>query len=220
MGEVNSMDAATTTSGLSRLGRHCSMHTPARSRCCDDAVSRATASRPRRKRNVNALPGDQVVPDANVVFDRTLELAATPEEIWPWLVQLGKGRAGWYLPARVERIVPARRRGARSLNAEWQTLSVGGRIPDYGGRGAELEVASIDRPHALVYRSERHGAEFSWALILHPISPACTRVHLRFRGAIKSTGWRYHAVVRIGDVFDWATSEFMLRGLRERLAAQ
>jgi hypothetical protein len=107
----------------------------------------------------------------------------------------------------------------RRVDARWQTLSVGDCIPDYGGRGAELEVASINEPHELVYRSERHGAAFSWALILTPISPACTRVHLRFRGAINSTGWRYHAIVRGGDLFDWATAELMLRGLRERVAA-
>jgi len=167
---------------------------------------------------VRHLPGDQLIPDANVVFDRTLEIAATPEAIWPWLVQLGKGRAGWYLPARVERIIPARRRGARRVSCQSQTLSVGECIPDYGGRGAELEVASISAPRVLVYRSERHRAAFSWALILTPISPDRTRVDLRFRGRINSTGWRYRAIVRIGELFDRATTELMLRGLRERVA--
>ena len=52
------------------------------------------------------LLGDDVVPDADVVMDRAFTLAATPEEVWPWLVQLGKQRAGWYFPRRVERILP------------------------------------------------------------------------------------------------------------------
>ena len=111
------------------------------------------------------LPGDELIPDANIVFDRTRELAASPAEIWPWLVQLGKRRAGWYLPARVERIVPASRRGAWRVDPRWQTLGAGERIPDYGGRDAELEVASIDPARALVYRAERRGTRFSWALI-------------------------------------------------------
>jgi hypothetical protein len=37
---------------------------------------------------------------------------------------------------------------------------------------------------------------------------------------LKSAGWRAHAITRIGDLFDRLTGELMLRGLRERLAAQ
>ena len=44
------------------------------------------------------LLGDDVVPEPDVVMDRAFTLAATPEQTWPWLVQLGKQRAGWYLP--------------------------------------------------------------------------------------------------------------------------
>ena len=166
------------------------------------------------------LPGDDLIPDANIVFDRTRELAASPEEIWPWLVQLGKRRAGWYLPAQVERIVPASRRGAWRVDPRWQTLSVGERIPDYGGGDAELAVASIDPGRALVYRAERRGTRFSWALILQPLSPTSTRVHLRFRGRLRSTGWRFQALMQIGGVFDGLTGELMLRGLDQRIEAQ
>jgi hypothetical protein len=169
---------------------------------------------------VSNLPGDDLIPDANMVFDRRIELAAPAEQIWPWLVQLGKRRAGWYLPARVERFVPPSRRGAWYLDPRWQALSVGERIPDYGGPGAQLEVASIEPPRALVYRSERRGAAFSWALILDPVSATRTQVHLRFRGRLSSAGWRAHAITRIGDLFDRLTGELMLRGLSERLAAQ
>jgi hypothetical protein len=169
---------------------------------------------------VSHQPGDDLISDANMVFDRMIELTASPEQIWPWLVQLGKRRAGWYMPARVERIVPPSRRGAWHLDPRWQTLNVGERIPDYGGPRAELEVASIDPERTLVYRSQRRGTAFSWALILHPVSPTRTRVQLRFRGRVTSTGWRYQAIMRIGDLFDRLTGELLLRGLRERVAAQ
>ncbi|HEY2192382.1 MAG TPA: hypothetical protein VGH76_08775 [Actinomycetospora sp.] len=49
------------------------------------------------------LPGDDLVPDAQVTMDRAFDLPAVPEILWPWLAQLGKQRAGWYLPAGVER---------------------------------------------------------------------------------------------------------------------
>ncbi len=163
------------------------------------------------------LPGDELIPDANVVFDRSRELAATPEEIWPWLVQLGKRRAGWYLPATVERFLPPSRRAARALDPGWLALRVGERIPDYGGPNAQLEVASFAVAQALVYRAERRGAPFSWALTLEPLAPGRTRAHLRFRGRLKSVGWRHRAIAWIGDQFDRITGELMLRGLEERV---
>ena len=43
-------------------------------------------------------------------MDRGFDLPATPVEIWPWLTQLGKNRAGWYFPRWVERIIPSDRR--------------------------------------------------------------------------------------------------------------
>ncbi|HEX7299736.1 MAG TPA: SRPBCC family protein [Solirubrobacteraceae bacterium] len=163
------------------------------------------------------LPGDDLIPDAGMAFDRSREIAAPPEAIWPWLVQLGKRRAGWYLPARVERLVPGGRRGAATIDPRWQTLAVGDRISDYGGRHETLEVALIDPPRALVYRSERRGAVFTWALVLRPAGVGRTDVHLRFRGRLRSTGWRRRALVLVGGIFDWATTELMLRGLDERV---
>ncbi len=54
------------------------------------------------------LPGDGLVPAADVVMDRGFDLPAPPAAVWPWFVQLGKGRSGWYLPGRRK---PSFRRG-------------------------------------------------------------------------------------------------------------
>ena len=163
--------------------------------------------------------GDELLPDATMVFDRVSSIDAGPEDIWPWLMQLGKRRAGWYLPRGVERLLPPGRRAARRVDPRWQTLSVGDRIPDYGGRDEYLEVARIEPGRALVYRSERKGAQFTWALLLEPQGPGATKLRLRFRGRLRSTGWRRRAIVTGGNVFDWATGALMLAGLRERVAA-
>ena len=174
---------------------------------------------PIRRAATATRPGDDLVADANVVFDRSRVITATPQQLWPWLVQLGKQRAGWYLPSSLERAVPLSRRGARVLDPRWQELSIGQRIPDYGGRQAFLEVAILDPATALVYRSERGGAVFSWALTLAALTPETTRVDLRFRGRVRSTGLRRRLIVAGGDVFDRLTSELMLSGLSERVGA-
>ncbi|MGI8576788.1 MAG: hypothetical protein ACR2KG_02495 [Nocardioidaceae bacterium] len=63
---------------------------------------------------------------ADVVMDRAFTVAGSPDTVWPWLVQLGKQRAGWYLPGGVERLLPPDRRAARTIERRWQKLAVGG----------------------------------------------------------------------------------------------
>ena len=135
--------------------------------------------------------------------------------VWPWLAQLGKRRAGWYLPRSVERVVPRSRRAARSINAAWQSLHVGDEIPDYGGRDETFEVALIDPPHALVYRSTRGRTDVSWSIAVRSADRAGqSRVSLRLRLAPVRRRW---LAVSVGGLVDLLTVAGMAAGLRERL---
>jgi hypothetical protein len=163
-------------------------------------------------------PGDEIVPGANMVFDHRTVIGAPPDAVWPWLVQLGKRRAGWYLPSSVERLLPSSRRASVVIEARHQGLVVGDRIPDYGGRDEYLEVVLLDPPRALVYRSERRGRPFSWALLLTQVGADRCELRLRFRGRILSRGPLRWAIVAIGGFFDWSTGWLMVRGLNERVS--
>lgn len=164
---------------------------------------------PTRSEVLAALPGDELV-DADVVMDRAFTVSAAPEQVWPWIVQLGKGRGGWYLQRRAERLLP--RRALRHLDPRWQELAVGAVVPDYG-RNATLVVASIDPHRSLVYTSDRGRTAFSWAIVLRP-TDAGTRLNLRLRmGPV--THVRLASVV--GGLFDEATIAGMAAGLRERV---
>jgi hypothetical protein len=158
-------------------------------------------------------PGDDVVSVADVVMDRGFDAPGTPEQVWPWLVQLGKERAGWYFPRDVERFVPRSRRAARSVDPRWQGLSVGERIPDYGGPEEYFEAVEIDPPSHLVYRSERGKMQVSWAIVL-TASETGTRVHLRLRLAPVRRKWLAET---FGELIDALTIAGMAAGLRERL---
>ncbi|MGY3381457.1 hypothetical protein ACVWYS_003414 [Arthrobacter sp. TE12231] len=81
------------------------------------------------------VPGDALVPAPDVVMDRAFDLPAPPETVWPWIVQLGKERSGWYLPGWAEALIPARRRALRTVDPELQDLSVGDVIADWGAPG-------------------------------------------------------------------------------------
>ncbi len=86
---------------------------------------------------------------ADVVMDRAFTVDGPVEAVCRGWVQLGKRRAGWYLPGRVERLLPRSRRAWRSVNPAWLSLRAGDRVPDYGGRDATFEVAEIRPPVSL-----------------------------------------------------------------------
>ncbi|HXV72045.1 MAG TPA: hypothetical protein VEB69_11660 [Acidimicrobiia bacterium] len=165
------------------------------------------------------FPGDEILPDVPMVYDRKAVIDTHVDHVWPWLVQLGKNRAGWYLPWKLERWLPQRMRALRTICSEYQSLTVGERVPDYGGRNDYLEVVSVHPTQHIVYVTERFGTRFTWAIILTTTGSQSTEVHLRFRGAIRSEGWRRSLIVAFGDFVDWATTRPMLSGLAERARA-
>lgn len=170
--------------------------------------------RPTAAEEAAVLPGDGIVRGAEVVMDRAFTLAGPPADVWPWFVQLGKDRAGWYLPRTVERLVPARRRALRHLDPVLLGLAPGDVIPDWGGRDATFEVEVVDAPHALVHVSSRGRIHLSWAIVLTEAPASATRVHLRLRLG----GVRRERLARIGGgFFDWLTIVGLAAGLRERL---
>jgi hypothetical protein len=164
-----------------------------------------------------AMPGDDLVPDADVVMDRGFDAPGSAEQVWPWLVQLGKARAGWYFPRAVERFIPRSRRAAREVQPQWQGLTVGDVIPDYGGPEEFFEAVEVEAPQLIVYRSERGSMQVSWAITLTPSvtsAGAGTRVHLRLRlGPVR----RVRLAETFGGLIDAVTIAGMAAGLRERV---
>ncbi|HEY1488232.1 MAG TPA: hypothetical protein VGF84_19145 [Micromonosporaceae bacterium] len=158
------------------------------------------------------LPGDDIVPRADVVMDRAFTLPVRPEQAWPWFVQLGKGRSGWYFPRSVERFIPPRRRGIRHIDPGLQSLAVGDIIDDWGGKDGYFEVAQLDPPAALVHKSTRGHTDLSWAIVLRA-ADAGTRVQLRLRLAPVKHRW---PAGTFGGAIDAATIAGLAAGLRER----
>jgi hypothetical protein len=96
-----------------------------------------------------ALPGDELVPDAEAVDTRGIDIAAPPAVVWPWLVQMGYGRAGWYSYDQLDMNHPS----ADRILPEFQSLAVGDLLPTDPGGGFEVKIAEPDR--ALVVYIDR-----------------------------------------------------------------
>lgn len=161
-----------------------------------------------------SLPGDGIVPGADVVMDRAFTLPGEPATVWPWFVQLGKNRSGWYLPRSVERFFPPKRRALRTVDPALQTLHIGEIIDDWGGPSGYFELAAIDPPSTLVHKSTRGTTEISWSINLRSEGGA-TRVHIRLRMASGRKRWLRTFVA---EWIDALTIAGLAAGLRERLS--
>lgn len=184
--------------------------------------------------------GDNILPGADTVYDQRKTINASPDDVWPWVVQWGKGRGGWYVPAKFEKALPEKYRSAPTINPEWQALKVGDKVPDYGLGGKKsgndndyhLEVAVIENQRALVYKGERLGMDFTWALLLETPSGKVassgdstssateTVLHLRFRGKSNQTGWKAKVTQQIGKVTDGMMASAIFPGIADRVESQ
>jgi hypothetical protein len=90
------------------------------------------------------LPGDELVGVPTGGDTRSITITAPAAAIWPWLVQMGYGRAGWYSYDELD----MRGRSADGIVPEWQALEVGQVMPSWPGGG--FEVAQVEPDHALV----------------------------------------------------------------------
>lgn len=174
--------------------------------------------RPSRQESAALRPGDDLVPDADIVMDRGFDLPVVPEWVWPWFAQLGKGRGGWYLPRWAEVLIPPSRRALRHLEPSLRDdLRPGDVIDDWGGLAATFEIITHDPLCTLVHRSKRGNLHISWAIVLSPVGSNATRVHLRFRMA----GVRRHFLASVGGgILDLMTVAGLAAGLRERVGRE
>jgi len=178
-----------------------------------------------------ALPGDELLAGAGHVIDRAVTIPAPAATVWPWIVQMGKQRAGWYFPRWVELAIPRGRRGFRTVDPSLLDLLPGQRVPDWGPGDPQFEVVQIEPEQALVYLSLRQKSRnwtwpdpsdslpedvlaFSWALVLRPVDEAHCRLHLRLR--MRTARGRSPAMF-FGGLFDWVTVALLFAGLRERV---
>lgn len=73
-----------------------------------------------------SMPGDELVPETSFAATRAITIDAPPEAVWPWLVQIGYGRAGWY---SYDLFDNAARPSADRILPEFQEPKVGEWVP-------------------------------------------------------------------------------------------
>ncbi len=159
------------------------------------------------------LPGDDLVPVADLVATRAISIGATPAQVWPWLVQLGVGRAGAYSYDWLDRLFGLDVRSSRRIVPELQGLAVGDVIP-VANDGTGLRVRILERERVLGTLTD--DGTWSWTWVLEPAG-AGTRLLSRTRMSTARSSRPSRAATWLALVpASWVMERRMLLGLRER----
>ena len=136
------------------------------------------------------LPGDEIPPPKPFRSTMATTIDATPEEIWPWLVQVGWGRGAFYSHNRIEGLLGMDLHNADRIHPEWQHLEIGDTMrmshPRLNYLFPETKAATIDPNRALVFAIYHpEGTHIppsgAWAFILDPVGETSTRLIARLQ---------------------------------------
>jgi len=132
------------------------------------------------------MSGDRKVPDANYATTLAITIGAPPDDVWPWLVQLGYRRGGLYSYDWLDRLFGyLDQPSAECILPQFQQLNVGDTIPV--GRGAAFPVTDLKPNQRLVMSGMEAGFAWSWELALRPLAGRRTRLISRNRARMPET---------------------------------
>lgn len=97
-----------------------------------------------------ALPGDELIPHADLTATRAVTVRAPADGVWPWLAQLGAGPQRFYSNEFLENLVGCDIHSADRIVPEWQAVDVGDAVNLYPEVG--LIVTLVEPSRALVLR--------------------------------------------------------------------
>ncbi|MBI5555222.1 MAG: hypothetical protein HY920_05155 [Elusimicrobia bacterium] len=184
------------------------------------------------------LPGDKLISAPMIQLTRAITIESPAKDLWPWLMQMGYGRGGWYAwsPLGNDEGMGPKLVSVKKIMTEFQQLKVGDILLDSPGcnkhKGAwTVKMFYLNR--ALVLYSAREisaGREFevngpkpanmyferSWAFILEPIDKTSTRLVLRTRANIGPEQWAQF-IRFLFTPGDTARQRSMLDGIKERV---
>lgn len=161
-----------------------------------------------------AMAGDELLSDAQFVSTRSITIAAPPEHVWPWLVQVGGGRAGFYSNDLIDNLG---RPSANTIVPELQHLEVGQWIclspASEPTEQTAFRVRSFVVPTELLWA--KPDGVWSWRLTptLDDGTRLVTRIHAVY-------DWSHPLTAAFGVVLmefgDFAMMRRMLLGIQQR----
>jgi hypothetical protein len=173
-----------------------------------------------------ALRGDDLIAEPAVQQTRAITIDAPAERVWPWIVQLGADRAGFYSYDWLENLFGLGIHSADEIVPAWQVRAVGDLVAaDHRGRGGwyvtvvrpgetlALQMANPNEGRP-ARRDDVPGWEFLWTFALRRLDADHTRLLVRERVAFGNRLMRW-SMAPVGWVSFVMTRKMML-GIKQR----
>jgi|SRR6056297_672036 len=176
------------------------------------------------------LDGDEFVAEPAQQCTRAITIDASPAEVWPWVVQLGADRGGFYSYDWLENLVGLGIHSTDRIVPEWQDRAPGDLVlADARGRGGwyvmevrpdellVLKVADVAAGHP-IRRDQPPRWEFLWTFALRDGPDGTTRLLVRERTAFDSKVTQL-AMSPVGFI-SFVMSRKMMQGIKDRAEAR
>lgn len=178
---------------------------------------------------IASLPGDDLVAEPASQVTRAVTIAAERADVWPWVVQLGAERGGFYSYDWLENLVGLHIHSADTIVPEWQHRAVGDLVHGnragtggwyvaevHQGKALVLQMANIERGRP-ARRDDPWGWEFLWTFALLDGPAGTTRLLVRERAAFARPIAR--AVMSPVALISFVMTRKMLLGIKARAEA-
>jgi hypothetical protein len=181
------------------------------------------------------LPGDELLPQPSMVTTRAITIDAPPDAVWPWLVQMGQGRGGFYSYDWLENVFDLDIHNADRIEPAWQELAVGDQLraaPASSGPAAGFTVVDVDPGRSLVtvvgdpavVLPQAEAGTLTdggtWAFVLQPEGERQTRLIVRLRARFPLPPAGSWVVERLLEPVHFVMERQQLLGIRERAGRQ
>jgi hypothetical protein len=161
------------------------------------------------------MPGDEVVPRPTFNATRAVTIDAPPEDIWPWIVQIGFGRAGWYSYDLFDNLG---RHSSERVVAELQHMDAGDLVPLGPGEKSGMFVKEFVVNRSMLWWTGKHG-QTTWAWGLYPIPGGATRLVTRVRTPFSWAQPMSAVWLVLTEVADFPMMRKCLLGIKRRAEA-
>jgi hypothetical protein len=172
------------------------------------------------------LPGDELVPEPNLGYTRGITVDARPEDVWPWVAQMGQGRGGFYSYDGLENLFRCDIHSADRVLPALQEVALGDVVRLAPGGAPSFRVHMVAPPTVLVLVSAGTESKdqpappgvdepvVTWQWVLRPLDGGRrTRLLVRQRLS-RPHGQRL--LWRLVEPVGFVMERRMLRGIKER----
>lgn len=159
-----------------------------------------------------ALPGDEFVKNPKYNITHAITIHASIYEIWPWLVQIGQSKGGFYSYEFLENLCGCHMHNADEIVPKYQEIKVGD-VVWLHPKAPPIPVVAVEQFHFLVLGSSTVEAG-TWAMVLEKLTESTTRLLVRTRSEVEPKlpiGGPYFF-----DVAHFIMERKMMLGIKER----